>query len=140
MPSGVYKRTPEMNAANSKSKMGHSVSPKTRMAISEGNRNSDAVKAKNKRQRGVPLSPEHCAALSAARRNSDAVKDAAKRQRGGHDIVEHHYIYDHNDLSKYTTEMTRSQHSRLHLLMRRAGIKVPHINVKKINNQKVYKV
>ena len=48
-------------------------------------------------------------------------------------LVKHHYIYDHNDLSKYTTEMTRSRHSRLHMLMRKAGIIIPHINIKEVN-------
>jgi len=45
-------------------------------------------------------------------------------------FVFHHYIYDHSDLSKYTTKMTRSRHTWLHNLMRRVGIIVPHINIK----------
>jgi hypothetical protein len=46
MPSGVYKRTPEMNAANSKSKKGVKRSPETCAAISAGTL-------------GIPKSPEH---------------------------------------------------------------------------------
>lgn len=63
-------------------------------------------------------------------KNSNAMKMAIKNQIGGNDIIEHHYIYDDNDLSKYTTKMTRSHHTWLHNLMGRAGIKIPHINVK----------
>ena len=68
-------------------------------------------------------------ALSEIMKNSDACKAEHERQFGGQDIVEHHYIYDHSDLSKYTTKMTRSAHARLHNNMRKTGIKVPHINV-----------
>ena len=50
--------------------------------------------------------------------------------RGGEDIVKHHYIYDHNDLSLYTTEMTRSQHNTIHKCLRASGNEIPHINVK----------
>ena len=42
--------------------------------------------------------------------------------------VYHHYIYDHNDLSKYRIEMTQHSHSKLHWMLRKAGIKIPHIN------------
>lgn len=45
------------------------------------------------------------------------------------DIVRHHYIYDHSDLSKNTIEMTRSDHSKLHALFRKLGYIVPHINI-----------
>lgn len=60
--------------------------------------------------------------------NSEAMKIAIENQIGGHDIVKHHNIYDHDDLSKYTIKMARSDHSRLHRNMRFLGIKVPHIN------------
>ena len=43
-------------------------------------------------------------------------------------IVLHHYIYDHANSEKYVMKMTRAAHTRLHWLMRRAGIVVPHIN------------
>ena len=49
--------------------------------------------------------------------------------RGGHDIVDHHMIYDHSDLSKNIMKMTRSMHMKLHQLFRKHGIVVPHINV-----------
>ena len=50
----------------------------------------------------------------------------------GQDIVRHHYIYDHNDLSLYTMKMTRGQHTRLHHTLRRAKIEIPHINIKEV--------
>ena len=57
--------------------------------------------------------------------------EAAKaRNMSGNDIVNHHYIYDHSDLLKYTTKVTRSKHAKIHAWMRKAGIKVPHINVR----------
>ena len=63
-------------------------------------------------------------------KNSDKYKAVMDKQRGGNDIVKHHYIYDHNDLSLYTMEMTRSRHTWLHNTMRRAEIEIPHINIK----------
>lgn len=51
---------------------------------------------------------------------------------GGNDIVNHHYIYDHNDLTKYTTKTTRSIHTKIHRAMQKAGIIVPHINMKDV--------
>jgi hypothetical protein len=51
----------------------------------------------------------------------------------GGSIVFHHYIYDHSDISKYTMKMTRAKHAQIHAWMRKAGIKVPHINVKEDN-------
>lgn len=57
---------------------------------------------------------------------------ARENQRGGNDICNHHYIYDESDLSKYTMKMTRSAHARLHWLMRKSGIIVPHINIKEV--------
>jgi hypothetical protein len=41
----------------------------------------------------------------------------------------HHYIYDFNDLNKYTIEVTRSEHSTIHNNLRRIGLEVPHINI-----------
>jgi hypothetical protein len=48
--------------------------------------------------------------------------------RGGNDIVNHHYLYDHADLSKYTMFMTRSDHTAMHDRMHGDGYEVPHIN------------
>lgn len=67
--------------------------------------------------------------------NSKAHKIASEKKRGGNDTVNHHYIYDHSDLSKYTTKMTRSKHTYIHNLMRKAGIKVPHINIEGTENE-----
>ena len=110
MPRGIYERTPEHN-----------------VAMSEIKKNSAAAKAAAEAQKGVPLSPEHCAAMSLARRNSDAVKAANDTMRGGNDLVKHHYIYDHNNLSLNTVQMVRSDHMKLHKLLQKLGYIVPHI-------------
>ena len=134
--------------------LGKSHSPKTCAKISKILENSEAVKAYAEARRGVPLppewcanlskahtgvphSPEHNAANSKAHKESEAVKAEAERQHGGNDILKHHYIYDHNDLSKYTIEMTRSQHGRHHRNMRLLGIKVPHINTGHENEEEL---
>ena len=117
--------------------------PERCAAISKGQRNSDAMKAKAEARRDVPRTPEVCAAISKAKKGvpktpeqiaatvrgqeEAGVHDA---QRGGHDIVKHHFIYDHNDLSLNTVQITRSDHSKLHRLLQKLGYKVPHINVK----------
>lgn len=62
--------------------------------------------------------------------NSESCKAEHERQRGGNDLVDHHYIYDHSDLSKYTMKVTRKKHTLIHHWMRKAGIKIPHINIK----------
>ena len=62
--------------------------------------------------------------------NSESAKAEHERQQGGNDIVKHHYIYDHSDLSKYTMKITRAKHTQIHHWMRKAGIEVPHINIK----------
>lgn len=62
-------------------------------------------------------------------KNSDAAHSAQDKQRGGNDLVDHHYIYDHDDLSKNTAQMTRSDHMRLHRLLQKLKYIVPHINI-----------
>ena len=62
-------------------------------------------------------------------KNSVAARDAADKMIGGDDIVRHHYVYDHSDLSKYTVRMSRTEHSRLHRLFESAGIIIQHINI-----------
>ena len=52
------------------------------------------------------------------------------KMKGGNDIVGHHMIYDHSDLTKNIMPMTRSMHARLHHLFRKHGIEIPHINIK----------
>ena len=87
----------------------------------------------SKGKKGIPrkpLLPKHSAAIKKANEESDAVKANIDSMRGGNDIVTHHYIYDHNDLSLNTVKMTRSDHQKLHMLLRKLGYKVPHINVK----------
>ncbi len=124
---------------------GRTLSPEHCDAISAGGRNSEAAKAYHESMRGVPKSPEACAAMSDAHegvplspehsyaitkglQESDAVKVAYDAMIGGNDILKHHHIYDHDDLSKYTIEMTRSQHMGIHQNMKFLGLKVPHIN------------
>lgn len=51
-------------------------------------------------------------------------------------IVNHHYIYDHANPKLYTMKITRRKHGQIHAWMRKAGIKVPHINVKENEGDK----
>lgn len=60
--------------------------------------------------------------------NSDAAKANATNMKGGQDIIQHHYLYDDADLSKYTMPMTRSEHTAMHNGMRKDGYEVKHIN------------
>ena len=99
----------------SQSLMGHEVTDETRKKISES-------------EMGCYVSDETREKLS-----ESLNEFYSKFDDPGQLLVKHHYIYDHNDLSKYTTEMTRSRHSRLHMLMRKAGIIIPHINIKEVN-------
>lgn len=43
-------------------------------------------------------------------------------------IEKHHYIYDDNDKSLYTTEMTHINHLRLHVCLKKEGIEIPHVS------------
>jgi len=54
--------------------------------------------------------------------------EVIKRMIGGNDIVNHHWLYDDADLSKYTMSMTRSEHTFMHNRMRKDGYEVKHIN------------
>jgi len=49
----------------------------------------------------------------------------------GQEMVTHHYIYDFNDLNKYTIEVTRSEHLTIHNNLRWSGLEVPCINIMK---------
>lgn len=49
----------------------------------------------------------------------------------GQEICMHHYVYDFNDLTKYTIPVTRSEHTVIHANLRRAGLEVPCINIMK---------
>ena len=109
---------------------GHSMKSKSHSpahcaAMSKARRNSKAVKAKNEAQIGVPHTPERCAAISKGHAESDIM-------RGGNDLVTHHYIYDHGDMSLNTVQMTRSDHARLHMLLKKLNYIVPHINIKEV--------
>lgn len=62
--------------------------------------------------------------------NPEIYYDRDEKMRGGHDIVKHHYLYDHSDLLKNTVGITRSDHMRLHKLLQKLGYIVPHIKDK----------
>lgn len=150
MPTGVYERTPEMNAAALRGReesgmydrmRGIPRTPEVKVAISKSLADYDTT-------------PEHCAAISKGLMGHDTADETKKKisgalisawkehpethveaikdMCGGDDICNHHYIYDESDLSKYTMKMTRSAHARLHWLMKKANIIVPHINIKEV--------
>jgi hypothetical protein len=138
--------SPEHCKAISKAKKGVPLSPehcdaisKAKLRIPNSPEHCDAI---SKAKTGVPQSLEHRAALSAVRKGVPktpehiaAIKRGQEesgmyeRQRGGYDLVIHHYIYDHSDLSLNTVQMTRSSHTSLHMLLKKLGYKVPYINV-----------
>ena len=91
---------------------------------SERDAQSDRLKEYNE-------DPEVRGIRSTKLKNSDAMKIAIENQIGGNDIVKHHYIYDHSDLSKYTMKVIRSKHMKIHVWMKKTGIIVPHINITK---------
>ena len=78
--------------------------------------------------------PEAAEGQSIKLKNSDAFKAFVKKITGGHDIINHHWLYDDADLSKYTMPMTRSEHTRMHNYMREDGYEVPHINSREDDN------
>ena len=61
-------------------------------------------------------------------KNSGMHKKSVEKMVGGNDIVGHHMIYDHSDLTRNIMYMTRSMHARLHRLFQKQGIDIPHIN------------
>ena len=58
-------------------------------------------------------------------------KRYAEMDDPGLEMCTHHYIYDFNDLTKYTIEVTRGEHTTIHHNLRRAGLQVPCINILK---------
>lgn len=84
--------------------------------------------AADEAKRGVSRSPEVCVATREGQIKSGMFERMAEKFRGGNDIVNHHYIYDESDMSKYTIKMTRSHHTWLHNIFRKFGYIVPHIN------------
>jgi hypothetical protein len=125
------KNSPEHCAANSKAGLGVPKSPEHCAAISTATlgipkppRTPEHCANMSEAHKDVPLSPEHIAAIKKGQEEAGVYES----MRGGNDICNHHYIYDHNDLSKYTIKMTRSAHGLLHRNMYLLGIKIPHIN------------
>ena len=62
-------------------------------------------------------------------KNSNTHKKSTEKFNGGNDLIKHHYIYDHSNLSKYTMLVTRSYHNTIHKWLRKSNIKIPHINM-----------
>ena len=91
------------------------------------------LKAMSDRMKEYCTDPDVRKAMSETIKNSDACKAEHERQFGGHDIVKHHFIYDHNNPKNHTVEITRSQHTGHHNWMRRNGLEVPHVNVTEEN-------
>lgn len=86
-----------------------------------------------KRSRDYWKNQDNCDRLSETMRNSDAHKALSDKMRGGNDIVNHHYIYDHDNPDQHTIEITRSQHQAHHHWMKRNKLEVPHLNVTEKN-------
>lgn len=99
---------------------------------------SEAQIAADKAKVGISRPWEVGVAISAAKlgvpRTSlaqiEVDKTRIERQLGGHDIVKHHYLYDHSDLSLNTVQMSRSDHGKLHRLLQILRYIIPHINMK----------
>lgn len=126
MPKGIYERTAYHRKRNSEGHKRIHLSPEHCTAISDA-------------KKGVPNSPEHNAAISKGLKGvpklpktKAAMSRAHDTMRGGNDIVNHHYLYDHSDLSLNIIGITRSDHMRLHKLLQKLKYIVPHINVKEI--------
>ena len=67
-----------------------------------------------------------------SQRQTESMKNTcAEMADPGQEICMHHYIYDFNDLEKYTIPVTRSEHTTIHHNLRRAGLEVPCINILK---------
>jgi len=137
----------EQKNKSSESHKGKKMLPQTRAALLNANTGRvckeftrEKIKISNT---GLKRSPETCKNISEAKikfykEHPEAVqkiKETVQKfydnmDAPGQQIVKHHYIYDHNDLTKYTTEMTRATHAKIHMAMRKEGIKIPHINIK----------
>ena len=81
----------------------------------------------NKRTLGYKHSKETKKRMSESSKGVIFTKE--HREKISKALIKHHYIYDHNDLTKYTMLITRKQHGRIHANMKKMGIKVPHINL-----------
>lgn len=121
-------RSPKHCASMSDARKGIPHTPEHCAAITKGLQNSDAMKASAEARKDVPLTPEHIAAIKKGQEESGVYE----AMRGGNDICDHHYIYDHSDLSLNTVQMTRSDHTSLHNILKKLGYIVPHINTKEI--------
>ena len=112
----------------SESKMGIKPSDDTRKKMSEsqkGHKHSDVTKAKMSRNNGMK-DPEIAEKISESKK-----KYYSEMDDPGQEMCNHHYIYDFNDLTKYTIPVTRSEHMSIHNNLRQAGLKVPCINIMK---------
>ena len=129
------RRSLETISKISKTKMGHAVSNETRLKMSITHTgvllSEKTCIAMSKAKKGRKLSDSHKSALSVVWKDHPEIwNNRNEMMRGGSDIVNHHYIYDHADLSLNTVKITRSDHMSLHLLLRRLDYIIPHINMK----------
>lgn len=91
--------------------------------------NPDKLKEMSERAKQYHIDhPDVAEYHSSVMRNSDAAKAASDAQRGGNDIIQHHWLYDDADLTKYTMPMTRSDHGKMHRRMQLDGYEVKRIN------------
>lgn len=67
--------------------------------------------------------------------NRDAQSERLKNnpKLSGDSIIDHHYIYDHDNPEKYTMKVNRSKHFKIHWWMKKAKIIVPHLNATEDN-------
>lgn len=114
-------------AKMSDSHMGVPLSDEHRHAISAGcsNQSHEMRDKKSRAMMGHPVSTETRRKISEANTGEN---HGMYGIRGGNDMVKHHMIYDHGNLTKNIMTMTRSMHARLHQLFRKHGIEIPHIN------------
>ena len=131
----------------SESLTGRKLSSEHKIAISEGNTGHEVSQESRDKNRdsntGLKRTPETCENISVAKKkfysehpeSIEQIRDTVQAfyddmDDPGQQIVKHHYIYDESDLTKYTTKITRSKHALIHMVMRKEGIVVPHINIK----------
>jgi len=115
-----------------------SVSGKIRPPISDKTRTklSESKKGKNNPFHGKKHTPKSIKKMvdAASGENSSRYgkkhsQETIEKMKNAMDT--HHYIYDHNDLSKYTIKISKSDHTKLHNLLQKLGYMIPHINIRR---------
>jgi len=106
--------------------------PKERNKASEGTKKhfEDPLEREKARERSLKAYEDDPMII---KRIAESVKrHYDKMDDPGQEIIKHHYIYDFNDLTKYTIQVTRSEHTSIHWNLKRAGLEVPCINIMKV--------